>query len=133
MKRNVLLMVIVIMQTMCFAQKYDGDWKGKMVHNKVTEELLFHIVGEECSEEKVRRSPAEMKEVYIEMNITDDGIILKTRNQGTFEGKRVKNQIIGTYKINNQSFRLVLNKIGKGVINAESKHIIDKNSGLIYY
>lgn len=135
MKKNVLLIVLVLVQTICFGQKFDGDWKGK-INDKAsnfTKEFIFHIVGDNCSEELVRRSPAQMKEIPIEMSITDDCILLKTRSNGIFKGKRVKNQIEGTYEMGYHSYRLVLTKFGKGVIHNEDGRIIDKESGLIFY
>lgn len=86
------------MQTMCFAQKFDGDWKGKVVYDSpkgFTEEYIFHIIGEECSEELTRRSGAEVKEKMIEMALANDSITLTTRRNDTFKGKLVKGKIVG--------------------------------------
>ena len=136
MKKIILLAAFAIMQTICFAQKFNGDWKGKIVYDSpkgYTEEYIFHIKNDECSEELTRRSGAEVKEKMIEMAVANDSITLSTRNKGTFKGKLVKGQIVGVYVSGSQSFKMVLSKFGKGVINAESNNKVDKKSGLVFY
>ncbi len=136
MKRTILLVAFAIVQTICFAQKFNGDWKGKITYDSpkgYTEEYIFHIMGNECSEELTRRSGAEVKEKIIEMTVSNDSITLKTRHEGTFMGKLVKGKIVGVYKSGSQSFNMTLSKFGKGVINAESNNKVDKKSGLVFY
>lgn len=136
MKLFFLLVAFATMQTMCFAQKFDGDWKGKVVYDSpkgFTEEYIFHIIGEECSEELTRRTGAEVKEKMIEMALANDSITLTTRRNGTFKGKLVKGKIVGEYLSGSQSFKMNLSKFGKGVINAERNNKVDKGRGLVFY
>lgn len=136
LKRMALVIAFSIMQINCFAQKFDGDWTGKIVYqgaNGYTKEVLFHIVGEECSEELVQRSAAEIKEQIIEMSIDGDSITLETRQSGTFKGKLTKGKIIGNCVLGKYTRRLTLSKIGKGVIDAEINRKIDKRKGLVIY
>lgn len=136
MKRTFFLVAFAIVQTICFAQKFNGDWKGKITYDSskgYTEEYIFHIMGNECSEEFTRRSGAEVKEKIIEMAVSNDSITLKTRHKGIFMGKLVKGKIVGVYKSGSQSFNMTLSKFGKGVINAERNNTIDKKSGLVFY
>jgi hypothetical protein len=136
MKKVLLLAAFAIMQTTCFAQKFNGDWKGKIVYDSpkgYTEEYIFHIIDNDCSEELTRRSGAEVKEKIIEMTVANDSITLTTRKNGTFKGKLVKGQIVGVYKSGSRSFNMTLSKFGKGVINAEKNYKVDKKSGLVFY
>lgn len=136
MKKVLLLAAFAIMQTTCFAQKFNGDWKGKIVYDSpkgYTEEYIFHIIDDECSEELTRRSSAEVKEKMIEMTVANDSITLATRKNGTFKGKLVKGQIVGEYKSGSKSFKMILSKFGKGVINAEKNYKVDKKLGVVFY
>lgn len=136
MKKVLLLFAFAIMQITCFAQKFNGDWKGKIVYDSpkgYTEEYIFHIINDECSEELTRRSGAEVKEKMIEMAVANDSITLSTRKNGTYKGKLVKGKIVGVYKSGSQSFKMILSKYGKGVINAEKNYNVDKKSGLVFY
>lgn len=136
MKRILLLAAFAIVQSFCFAQKFDGDWKGKVVYDSpkgYTEEYIFHIIGNECSEELTRRSGAEVKEKIIDMVVANDSITLTTRKNATFKGKLVKGQIVGVYESGSQSFKMTLSKFGKGVINAERNYKVDKGHGIVLY
>lgn len=136
LKRMACVIAFSIMQITCFAQKFDGDWTGKIAYQGAkgyTKEVLFHIVGEECSEELVQRSAAEIKEQIIEMSIDGDSITLETRQSGTFKGKLTKGKIIGNCVLGKYTRRLTLSKIGKGVIDAEINRQIDKRKGLVFY
>ena len=136
MKKLILLVAFATMQTLCFAQKFDGDWKGKVVYDSpkgFTEEYIFHIIGEECSEELVRRTGAEVKEKMIEMSIAGDSITLETRKYGTYKGKIVKGKIVGDFVSEKDPRHLVLSKIGKGVISAESNYKVNKKQGIVIY
>ncbi len=136
MKKILLLAAFAIIQTTCFAQKFNGDWKGKIVYDSpkgYTEEFIFHIIDDECSEELTRRSGAEVKEKMIEMAVANDSITLTTRKNKTFKGKLVKGQIVGVYISDSKSFKMILSKFGKGVINAERNFNVDKKRGVVYY
>ncbi len=136
MKKILLLAAFAIIQTTCFAQKFNGDWKGKIVYDSpkgYTEEFIFHIIDDECSEELTRRSGAEVKEKMIEMAVANDSITLTTRKNKTFKGKLVKGQIVGVYISSSKSFNMILSKFGKGVINAERNFNVDKKRGVVYY
>ena len=129
MKKILLLAAFAIIQTTCFAQKFNGDWKGKIVYDSpkgYTEEFIFHIIDDECSEELTRRSGAEMA-------VANDSITLTTRKNKTFKGKLVKGQIVGVYISGSKSFKMILSKFGKGVINAERNFNVDKKRGVVYY
>lgn len=72
-----------IIQTTCFAQKFNGDWKGKIVYDSpkgYTEEFIFHIIDDECSEELTRRSGAEVKEKMIEMAVSINSFTCRDGN-----------------------------------------------------
>lgn len=136
MKKTVLLAAFALMQSICFAQKFDGDWKGKVVYDSpkgYTVDYIFHIVGDECSEELTSRSGAEVKEKMIEMVVANDSITLTTRKNATFKGKLVKGKIVGRYESGSQSFNMTLSKYGKGVINAERNYNVDKKHGIVLY
>lgn len=136
MKKVILLAAFAIMQTTCFAQKFNGDWKGKVVYDSpkgYTVEYIFHIIDDECSEELTRRSGAEVKEKMIDMVVANDSITLTTRKNATFKGKLVRGKIVGKYESGDQSFNMTLSKYGKGVINAEKNYNVDKKHGIVIY
>ena len=137
MKRNSLLVLLTVLCTVCFAQKFDGDWKGKLMVDSPTRntpEYIFHIIGNDCSEELVRRSSNELQEDMIKMSVEGDSITLHTRKGGVFKGTLENGKIVGEYKNSAaQSYRLVLSKFGNGTINSEKSFEIDKKRGRIIF
>ena len=118
MKKAIFIGLFILMNNICFAQNmqktisssqdFNGDWKGSVIYDTPAgykEDYIFHIVNNECSEELISRSPADVKEALIEKIVTDGLITLNTRNGGIIIGKLVNGKIEGEYNSGRKNTR----------------------------
>ena len=137
MKHLFFLFAMFLFPSIISAQNIDGDWKGNYIssYSKIKIDVIFHIIGNECSEENVFRSAAQAKESMKPMQQKQDSIFIYKYNNSEeilFKGKLVKGVIKGIY-YSNEPYNITLNKFGEGVISVPASKRVNKNKGLVVY